>query len=321
MILTVTLNPLLERRISYKSIRYGFDNRGGSVELRAGGKGINVSRQLQFLGVPSLPLLFAGGNNGRQLKDVLFGEGLKPVLIRTESESREAFISFDESEKKLTTLFAHNQVITENEVNEFRSKMEKMISNSEIVVLSGSSPCTSTNTLFPEAIEMANRYDKISICDTYGDHLKDCINASPTILHNNIDEIKSSLGLSLNNQEEKLSFLDDLYSKNIKQVFITEGSDPFYASNFDFHYKVEIPRIDLADSTGSGDAFTAGIVYAWEKDLVYEDSLRLAVSLGCANASSYLTCAIHSGETEKYSGRVIISPVGKRMKIVNVTPQ
>ena len=38
MILTVTLNPLLERRFTYNEIHSGKENRNGIEEKKAGGK-------------------------------------------------------------------------------------------------------------------------------------------------------------------------------------------------------------------------------------------------------------------------------------------
>ena len=46
MILTVTLNPLLERRFLYDTIKIDSPNRGGVKQLKVGGKGINVRKNV-----------------------------------------------------------------------------------------------------------------------------------------------------------------------------------------------------------------------------------------------------------------------------------
>ena len=95
---------------------------------------------------------------------------------------------------------------------------------------------------FHFGIHTANQYDKISICDTYGTHLKNCIEASPTIIHNNIDEVEKSLKVSLRSEKEIIDHLKFLQSKNIKQIFITDDANPTYASNLDFIFKVKNPK-------------------------------------------------------------------------------
>jgi 1-phosphofructokinase family hexose kinase len=309
MILTVTLNPLLERRITYKSIISGDNNRNGKLEIKAGGKGINVSRQLNKLGIDNLALTFAGGFSGKEFKDVINEEKIKSVLIRTESPTREGLIFIDESAKSLTTCFAANSEINAKEAEEFRIKLEKMIPNYEMIILSGSSPCRETDSIFPSAIEWGNKQDKIIICDTYGRYLADCIKAGPTIIHNNVDEINKSLGMKLDTEEDK-----------IKQAYITDGEKPFYAADFDFHFRIESPRVNAIDATGSGDAFTAGIAYGWMNDLVFADTLKTAVALGAANAATFEVCNNTLMDIEELKESVTITSVGKKMKLIDVTP-
>ena len=320
MILTVTINPLLERRFTFEKIVYGNQNRQGIEELKAGGKGINVSRQLKRLNLQNLAFTFIGGNNGKLLKEVLLQEGINFSFVRTSSETRNAVIAIDKSQSQFTTYFGQNQEISKEEANEFQIKLEKMIQNCEAVVLSGSSPCKTTDSIFPAGIEIANKYDKISLCDTYGNHLKDCIEAGPTIIHNNIEEAERSLGITLSSEKEKCDYLDFLYSKNIKQVYITDGGKEAYCSNFDYHFKVKLPEIKSVDSTGSGDSFVAGIIYGWHNNLTFENSLLLASSLGIANAASFGTSNVLLKDAGIFNNSISIQPVGKKMKILDVSP-
>jgi fructose-1-phosphate kinase PfkB-like protein len=194
-----------------------------------------------------------------------------------------------------------------------------MIENCEIVVFSGTSSCVETDFIFPAGIEYANKFDKISICDTYGSHLKDCIDRSPTIIHNNINEIESSLNISLNSEKDKIDFLDFLYSKEIKQSYLTDGGSPLFAANFDYHYAAGLPVVETVDSTGSGDSFVAGIVYAWYNDLTFEEGIILASALGAVNAASSETCTVKLQDIQKLKSLVRISPIGKKMKTLDVT--
>ncbi len=320
MILTVTLNPLLERRYKFSKVKFFEENRHGISELKAGGKGINVSRQLNFLSSENVALTFLGGTSGKQLKETLIKEDIKITSVRTESSTRDASIIIDESLNKISTFFEKNSAITPKEAEEFKLKMEKMIQNCEIVVFSGSSPCPEADSIFRYGIELANNLDKISVLDTYGDHLRNCLEASPTVIHNNISELENSLHISLREENEKLEFLNSLYIKGIKQAFLSDGNKPLYAANFDFHYKVIPPKINVVDSTGSGDAFVAGIVHGLEKDFTFEESVINAVSLGALNASEFNVCSVKPSEIEKVKDKIAVQPVGKKMKIINDSP-
>src|SRR5512137_242525 len=89
MIYTVTLNPALDRTLTVPSLRLGELNRARSVRLDHSGKGINVSRALRLLGVPSRIIAFLGGGTGRAIRDGLAAEGLDVCCAEVADETRQ----------------------------------------------------------------------------------------------------------------------------------------------------------------------------------------------------------------------------------------
>ena len=321
MVLTVTINPLLERRYEYQKISAHHQNRNGVVTLQAGGKGINVSRQLNELNVQNIALTFLGGVNGKAFRNSLNKEEISFSFVSTKSETRDCAVVINSSKPSVSAFFGEDPEISIDEVDAFLLKLEKMITNSAIVIFSGSSPCKQADSIFPAGIELANRHGKISVCDTYGDHLKNCIDASPTVIHNNVQETESSLKISLKTEKEKLEYLDFLYSKGVKQAFLSDGENQFYSSNFDFHYKVAVPKITAIDPTGSGDAFTSGIVYGWHHHVTFIEQLILATSLGTANAGMFDVCRVPKTSADEFTGKIKPEAVGKKMKVINDKPE
>lgn len=320
MILTITINPLLEQRFTFKSIISNCVNRDGKLNIAAGGKGINVSRQLNRLELQNTALTFSGGAFGKLFRDSVRAEGLNVTFIHTKSETRICSVVINSDKRKAQYYFGENSKITLEETEKFITKMEKMIRNCEVVIFSGSSPSKETNVIFPAGIEFANKYNKISICDTYGNHLEDCLSASPRIIHNNEEEITSSLNVMLNDDNDRQVLLNHLYKKGVKQVYLTNGERNYYASNFDFHYKITVPKIETVDPTGSGDAFVAGIAYGWHKNITFENQTKFATALGTVNASMFDVCNVSLDEANKIIDSVTVEPLGKKMKIINDTP-
>ncbi len=321
MILTVTLNPLLERRYYYHGIDLSLVNRNGKMKIKAGGKGINVNRQLNRFGINNTAMLFTGGANGKILRESLRKEGINFSEINTKSETRDAAIIIDQERKKLFTFFREDPQIASDEIKSFITKLEKAIATCEIVVFSGSSPCTETDQIFSKGITIANDLDKISICDTYGLHLEQCLNSSPTIVHNNLDEVRNSLGISIKNESDHRSLLQMLYGKGVKQAYITDGEKLFYASNFDFHYNVIPPQINTVDSTGSGDAFVAGLIFGWHNKLTFEQQLRFATALGALNSISLEVCEVEFDSAKSLAEKINIKAIGKKLKEINDSPE
>ncbi len=320
MILTVTLNPLLERRLDFEKLEPGKNNRAEREYFRAGGKGINVSRQLNLLNVKNTALTFIGGNNGKIFRRIIEEERILPVYVNMKSELRWATVAFEKTGERLTTLFAPNHYVSEREAAEFEKRMERMIANCSIVVFAGSSPHPNTDYLFARGVEIAHEHDKISVVDTYGNALKLALEKAPTVIHNNIEELKSTLNIELKTEKEKRHFLYSLYEKGIKMAFLTNGKNTVYASKFDFHYKISPPKIHEKDATGSGDAFVAGIASGLENGLTFDEFTRKAISLGAANAESFETCSVSPEEYGKFLSCLTLKTVGKKMKLIDDSP-
>jgi fructose-1-phosphate kinase PfkB-like protein len=111
-----------------------------------------------------------------------------------------------------------------------------------------------------------------------------------------------------------------LYKWDVKQAFLTDAEKQFYAMNFDFHYKITLPKIDAMDSTGSGDAFTAGLIYGWLYKLSFEEQLRFASAMGICNAKSIEVCDVLLEDALSITEQIKINPVGKKIKIINDLP-
>lgn len=319
MVLTITVNPLLEKHYYFDTINSGKVNRTKKVAYRTGGKGINVSRQLNYLGIKNNALTFVGGQDGKIFRRILAEENIQSNLVSMKSDIRTGSLVFEGSKNEVTTYIGPNSEISDKEVDNFIQKMDKMIQNCSTVIFAGSASGENTERIFIEGIKLAHKYDKVSVVDTYGSHLSDCIKESPTVLHNNKNEIENSLDIKLETNKDYVNILHDFYKNDIKLAFISDGPRPIYSSKFDFIYNTEVPKIDEIDATGSGDAFVAGITYGMEKALVYENFVKYASALGVLNAMSWEVCKVEKSSIESIIDKVKIETVGKKMKIIDDT--
>jgi len=84
MVITVTLNPALDKTLILEDFTPGMVNRALSVRQDIGGKGINVSKVLKEFGVQSICTGFLGGNLRELFLRELKSKGIDSdfVLIR-----------------------------------------------------------------------------------------------------------------------------------------------------------------------------------------------------------------------------------------------
>ena len=71
MVVTVTMNPAIDKTVEIEALVSGGLNRISKVEYDAGGKGINVSKTIRELGGESIATGFLGGNTGKIIEIVL----------------------------------------------------------------------------------------------------------------------------------------------------------------------------------------------------------------------------------------------------------
>ncbi len=319
MVITVTLNPLLEKRYFVENFEKGKTYRVTKKTNTAGGKGINVSRQLNLLGIKNLAVFPLGGNNGKTYRQVIESERINYYAVSVKSETREGALIIENGER-VTTFIGDNVPLSENDIGKFLAKIEKVYDNSSIILFAGSVPNEEAAEIICEGIKRGAELDKIVFLDTYGKHLRECLNLAPFAVHNTVAETESSLGIELNDEKSKTDYLKSLYDKGVKLAFLTDGPNPAYAMKFGYLYKIVPPKIRETDATGSGDVFVAGLIHGIEKDNVFNDFVKYASALASANAGKLETASVKFEEAENLIGKVGIFEIGDKMKVIDDSP-
>ena len=97
MILTITLNPCIDKSSRADLLKPESKLRCTEVVNEPGGGGINVSKALKKLDTPSVALFPAGGHNGNMLCSLLKEEGVLFHAVDTKTETRENWVVLESS--------------------------------------------------------------------------------------------------------------------------------------------------------------------------------------------------------------------------------
>ena len=95
MIITVTLNPALDKTIEIDEFKIDTVNRIVATRVDAGGKGINVSKVIKELKHKSIALGFLGGSSGNQIKNYLDDLNIDNNFLSVKEETRTNIKIFD----------------------------------------------------------------------------------------------------------------------------------------------------------------------------------------------------------------------------------
>src|SRR3989304_1180102 len=112
MIITITLNPAMDKTLVLDELVAGETNRVKDARTDPGGKGINVSRVLRVLGQSSLAMGFVAGSIGRFVEATLNEMGILDDFIHTPGQTR-TNIAVVEQKRMITTLLAEQGPVTD----------------------------------------------------------------------------------------------------------------------------------------------------------------------------------------------------------------
>ncbi len=88
MIVTVTLNPSIDRTIRVANLVRGGVNRAEIIALDAGGKGVNVSRALAVYGAPTHAILIGAALGSAWFRDMLAESGVPHTMVMADGITR-----------------------------------------------------------------------------------------------------------------------------------------------------------------------------------------------------------------------------------------
>jgi tagatose 6-phosphate kinase len=101
----------------------------------------------------------------------------------------------------------------------------------------------------------------------------------------------------------------EVHDKGAKQVVVTAGKDPALAFDGRTFWKIFSPRIAAINPIGSGDAFTAGLVWRLSRGDNLGEACRWAAAVGAANALTLLAGEINPPDVERLVREVTVQPV------------
>lgn len=308
MIVTVTLNTSVDRRYNIKEIKKNTVQRTTDYQATAGGKGINVSRVINLLDQELVAMGFIGGFSGDFILNELEKLNIKSDFTRVKAATRTCLNLIDQNNDSIEIL-ENGPQITEAEKIRFLDNFEAKIEEFEVITISGSLPAGLENDFYQKIIKIAKKKNKAVILDTSGKALIGGIEAGPDIIKPNKSEIEAVIGFSIDHERDFLKAGKKLQSMGAKNIALTLGKNGMYYLAEDISYKVEIPKVDAVNATGSGDSVTAGLAVAIKQEMNIEEMLIYANACGVANVVEKKTGCINKKNIEKYSKKIKVTKV------------
>ena len=284
MIVTLTINPAIDRIISID--RLAFEDRAyiNSSRESAGGRGINVSSVVHSFGGETLAVLISGGDSGKRLQGLLEKCGYRIALVPVQNEIR----------TNLTVTDKHGLTVNLNEPGPRLGKAEvarvervvrDTLDHASWLMVCGSIPPGVPAGFYGKLISMARHKKVKTLLHADGDALREGIAARPTVVAPNQHEAGRLLGQTLLTRTHYLEAAERIRQLGAESVVLTLGSRGAVGAFADGLMEALPPRIDAVCPIGAGDALMAAYAWARERRTSVAEALRWGVAAGTASAS------------------------------------
>lgn len=249
-ILTVTLNPAIDKIVQVPFLNLGADHRAIDVVLSAGGKGINVARALKCLGRKSIVTGFAGGANGQSFLRALLLEGMEHHFVFIQGETRTNVTIHDQQTGQTTRILEAGPVIDQKDLLSFQHKYSRLVGNSQWIVLSGRGMDGSPPEFYRHLVQVAQKGGGQVLVDTSGVDLSSALKGRPFLVKINLHEAQVLLNRKLTNHQQLKNALKQLLSLGAARVVISLGAKGAVAGDGQYYWRASGPQIKNDECLG-----------------------------------------------------------------------
>ncbi|NLM28393.1 MAG: 1-phosphofructokinase [Clostridiaceae bacterium] len=284
-IVTVTMNPALDKMITVEDFNPGKLNRAKSIRIDPGGKGINVSKALSTYGVRQVATGILGGQVGSLISSMLKEYGIKQDFLFVSAQTRVNIKILDKSTGAITEVNELGPEINYETLEVFFNKLKRLVKNADMLVLAGSLPVSIPSCFYSTCIQMAEKMNVKTIIDTDGEVLKLSIQSKPYAIKPNVHELEQIAERPLESIEDIAAEARRLAKNGIRLVLVSLGRNGSILCCGDRIYKAEPLDVEVKSTVASGDAMVAALAYCIRTDSMPEAMVRIATAAGCLTAS------------------------------------
>ncbi len=314
MIITVTLNPAIDKSLSVPSLRLGRRHRTVERRTLAGGKGVNIARMLKTLEQPVIASGLVGGAAGTQIVEQLTRESIVNDFVRIGEESRTNTAVFDPTTGEETEINEQGPSVEPAELDRFTEKLLYLARGAAIVVFAGSLPRGVPSDFYATLVRELRKYDVLTVVDTDGDALRAAVRAEAGIVSPNLHEAEELIGQEFGDDEDRAGAVREIVALGAREALMTTPDGCWAQVIVDGSpqlFRAMIPPREPVASVGSGDAFLAGYLAARYGGSAPDEALRFGVACGAESTERLGAGLIDPRAAERLRSEVELTRVAQ----------
>jgi len=285
MIITVTLNPALDKTLTLPGFAVNTVNRVQNIRLDPGGKGINVSKAVHALGGKTLAIGVLGGSSGGYIKAALDRIGLANDMVITGGVTRTNLKVVDPVLGTNTDINEPGSPVAPEDLQKVWQKLSDAVQPGDTVVFAGKNPPQMDDGLLAQWIRKLKSLDVRVCVDTVGTPMELALQEKPDIIKPNRDEFSALVGSELRTAEEMLKEAKKLVAQGVGLVAASLGGDGALFVTADQCFRGYSPKVPVASTAGAGDAMMAALAHYSAAGCSLEETARRAIAVATATVT------------------------------------
>ncbi len=283
MIVTLTMNPAVDKSTSVEAIIPEKKLRCKEVLIEAGGGGINVSKAIKKLGGHSLAIFPSGGTYGNMLEGFITKLGIEYKVIPVDGEVRESFTVNEERTGSQYRFVLPGETLTAEEVENCFMAIRDLDPTPQYVVASGSLPPGVGEDFFQRLALLCKTMGAKFIVDSSGTPLRLAVQEGVYLLKPNLSELCTLVG----KEHLELSEVDDAAKSIIEQgrcevIVVSLGPSGGLLVTKDLCKHIHAPMVKKQTTVGAGDSMVGGMVFKLAEGAELLDTVQFGIACGTA---------------------------------------
>ena len=309
MILTVTMNPCIDKTIYLDELEVGAYNRVKNTRIDVAGKGLNVSTVLNHLGEDTLCMGINFRNNGNLLEQTMNSSGLKHHFVYADCSIRTNIKLFEQNSHIMTEINEAGPTVSSSLIDKLIDEIDARLEHTHILVLSGSIPPGVPADIYRRLIRMAHRKDVKTVLDTAGEPFALGLEEKPFLVKPNSLEFEQTFKKDLKAGKGPLEVARSVIESGVSYLCISMGADGALLLDREHAYRAKALPIEAKGLTGAGDSMVAGMCYALRRHLGSEDMLRYAMACSAGSVRQEGTLLARESDVKELLPQVEIEVI------------
>ena len=256
-VITITLNPSIDRTITVNDLAIGQITRAQSTTLDPGGKGVNVSRAVSAYGCDTHAILVCGELGASWMDKQLSALSIAHTIIPSDGAVR-SNMTIVSSQGVVTKINEPGVALTASELKAVEEAITSHVQTGSWVVLAGrSNPGLALDT-YRDLAALARKGGARVAVDTSGDELKAALTAGVVdLIKPNQFELAELAGRPLKTIHDVIAAAREVIDGGVEQVLCSLGKDGAILVTADEVMHCEPEHAAIGTPVGAGDILLA----------------------------------------------------------------